>query len=311
MQGGFEMNISEIIKQKREEKGLSVEELSSQTMLSVAIIRDIENGDFDHYQGEEAYVKMYLRKICRALDINEKEVQNEYLNLTQKIELEELQEAEAQSEVAKKKQSADEEKAKAFRFEKPSFTNSNKGVMGNKSHLNVIRVIIIVLLVAMIFCVGFFAISKTKSKANVPSFTSNQQTAAGEVTKKPSKKKGKTTPKKDETPAVTYTRNSDLNYNFKLKDANAETFKLKVEYSKKCWGSLYVNRAKYTEFEGKVYNEGDTVELTLNTADFNTLRLVSGEQSGVKVYVDDVEVPLTDEEKAESGLKYTYLTLEK
>ena len=311
MQGGFEMNISEIIKQKREEKGLSVEELSSQTMLSVAIIRDIENGNFDHYQGEEAYVKMYLRKICRALDINEKEVQNEYLNLTQKIELEELQEAEAQSEVAKKKQSADEEKAKAFRFEKPSFTNSNKGVMGNKSHLNVIRVIIIVLLVAMIFCVGFFAISKKKSKANVPSFTSNQQTAAGEVTKKPSKKKDKTTPKKDETPAVTYTRNSDLNYNFKLKDANAETFKLKVEYSKKCWGSLYVNRAKYTEFEGKVYNEGDTVELTLNTADFNTLRLVSGEQSGVKVYVDDVEVPLTDEEKAESGLKYTYLTLEK
>ena len=30
-----------------------------------------------------------------------------------------------------------------------------------------------------------------------------------------------------------------------------------------------------------------------------------------KYYVDDVEVPLTDEEKAESGLKYTYLTLEK
>ena len=303
------MNISEIIKQKREEKGLSVEELSSQTMLSIAIINDLENGNFDHYQGEEAYMKMYLRKICRALDIDEKEVQNEYLNLTQKIELEELQEAEAQSENTKKKLSADEEKAKAFRFEKPSFTN-NKGVVGDKSHLNVIRVIIIILLVAMIFCVGFFAISKTKSKANVPSFTSNQQTAAGEVTKKPSKKK--TEKKKEEVvPAVTYTRNSDLNYNFKLKDSNAETFKLKVEYSKKCWGSLYVNRAKYTEFEGKVYNEGDSVEVTLNTAEFNTLRLVSGEQSGVKVYVDDVEVPLTDEEKAESGLKYTYLTLEK
>lgn len=303
------MNISEIIKQKREEKGLSVEELSSQTMLSIAIINDLENGNFDHYQGEEAYMKMYLRKICRALDINEKEVQNEYLNLTQKIELEELQEAEAQSEHAKKKLSADEEKAKAFRFEKPSFTN-NKGVVGDKSHLNVIRVIIIILLVAMIFCVGFFAISKTKSKANVPSFTSNQQTAAGEVTKKPSKKK--TEKKKEETvPAVTYTRNSDLNYNFKLKDPNAQTFKLKVEYSKKCWGSLYVNRTKYTKFEGKVYNEGDSVEVTLNTADFGTLRLVSGEQSGVKVYVDDVEVPLTDEEKAETGLKYTNLTLEK
>ncbi|WP_443623646.1 helix-turn-helix domain-containing protein [Catenibacterium sp.] len=304
------MNISEIIKQKREEKGLSVEELSSQTMLSIAIINDLENGNFDHYQGEEAYMKMYLRKICRALDIDEKEVQNEYLNLTQKIELEELQEAEAQSEHAKKKLSADEEKAKAFRFEKPSFTN-NKGVVGDKSHLNVIRVIIIILLVAMIFCVGFFAISKTKSKANVPSFTSNQQTAAGEVTKKPSKKKTEKKKVEETVPAVTYTRNSDLNYNFKLKDPNAQTFKLKVEYSKKCWGSLYVNRTKYTRFEGKVYNEGDSVEVTLNTADFNTLRLVSGEQSGVKVYVDDVEVPLTDEEKTETGLKYTNLTLEK
>ena len=98
---------------------------------------------------------------------------------------------------------------------------------------------------------------------------------------------------------------------YKRQDPNAQTFKLKVEYSKKCWGSLYVNRTKYTKFEGKVYNEGDSVEVTLNTADFSTLRLVSGEQSGVKVYVDDVEVPLTDEEKAETGLKYTNLTLDK
>ena len=235
------MNISEIIKKTREEKGLTVEELSSQTMLSVAIIKDLENGDFDHYQGEEAYVKMYLRKICRALDIDEKEVQNEYLNLTQKIELEELQEAEQQNEEVKKRQSADEEKAKAFRFEKPPFTNSNKGVMGNKSHLNVIRVIIIVLLVAMIFLVAFFAISKTKSNVDAPSFTSNQQTAAGEVTKKPSKKKDKTTPKKDETPAVTYTRNSDLNYNFSDKLNISSDIQLRKSISLVCHRHLWYN----------------------------------------------------------------------
>lgn len=306
------MNISEIIKQKRIEKGLSIEELSSETMLSVAIIKDIENGNFDHYQGEEAYVKMYLRKICRALEIDEKQVQSEYLNLTQKIEKSELEQAEQQSEEAKKRQSADEEKAKSFRFEKPPFANSNKGVMSDKSHLNIIRVVIMVLLVAMIFFVAYFAISKTKSNVEAPQFTSSQQKASGDVTKKKSSKKKKAASKKEETtPAVSFTRNSDLNYNFKLQDPNAQTFKLKVEYSKKCWGSLYVNRVKNTDFEGKVYNEGESAEVTLNVADFNTLRLVSGEQSGVKVYIDDVEVPLTDEEKAETGLKYTYLTLEK
>lgn len=307
------MNISEIIKQKRIEKGLSIEELSSETMLSVAIIKDIENGNFDHYQGEEAYVKMYLRKICRALDIDEKQVQSEYLSLTQKIEMSELEQAEQENEENKKRLSADEEKAKSFHFEKPNFANTNKNVMSDKSHLNVIRIIIIVLLVAMIFFVVFFAISKTKSNVESPSFTSDQQKAAGEVTKKKTttKKKAATKKKEDAQPAVTFTRNSDLNYNFKLKDPNAETFKLKVEYSKKCWGSLYVNRVKNTDFEGKVYNEGESAEVTLNVADFNTLRLVSGEQSGVKVYIDDVEVPLTDEEKAETGLKYTYLTMEK
>ena len=57
------MNISEIIIQKREEKGLSVEELSSQTMLSIAIINDLENGNFDHYQGEEAYEDVFKKNL--------------------------------------------------------------------------------------------------------------------------------------------------------------------------------------------------------------------------------------------------------
>ena len=60
------MNISEIIKQKREEKGLSVEELSSQTMLSIAIIKDLENGNIPLEDAISKYTDaMNLVKICQ------------------------------------------------------------------------------------------------------------------------------------------------------------------------------------------------------------------------------------------------------
>ena len=45
-------NLGEKIKSRREELGLSIEELSEKTMLSVAIIRDLENGAFIRYERE-------------------------------------------------------------------------------------------------------------------------------------------------------------------------------------------------------------------------------------------------------------------
>ena len=62
--------LSLYIREKREEKGITIEELSKRTLISPAVLKDIEAGKFDKYSGEEAYVKMYLKKISNALEVD-------------------------------------------------------------------------------------------------------------------------------------------------------------------------------------------------------------------------------------------------
>ena len=60
--GMFVDNLGQYIRHKREQKNLTIEELSKKTLISPAVLKDIEEGKFDRYTGDEAYVKMYLKK---------------------------------------------------------------------------------------------------------------------------------------------------------------------------------------------------------------------------------------------------------
>ena len=73
--------LSLYIREKREEKGITIEELSKRTLISPAVLKDIEAGKFDKYSGEEAYVKMYLKKISNALDMNSVDLTDQYITL--------------------------------------------------------------------------------------------------------------------------------------------------------------------------------------------------------------------------------------
>lgn len=87
-------NLGEKIRQTRESKKMTIEDLSAKTKISVAVLRDIEKGKFDRYKGDEAYVKMYLKKISQALDMDSEQLTEQYIELTREIELEDLKEKE-------------------------------------------------------------------------------------------------------------------------------------------------------------------------------------------------------------------------
>ena len=59
--------ISEKIKAARIAKGVTIEEVAEATLLSVNIIKDIEDGAFERFVGDELYVKMYLKKNSKIL----------------------------------------------------------------------------------------------------------------------------------------------------------------------------------------------------------------------------------------------------
>lgn len=103
-------NIGANIRRQREAKHLTIEELSQRTKISVAVLHDIEDGKFDRYKGDEAYVKMYLKKISNVLSLDADMMTQQYIDLTQEIQMAEMQDKEEyehkhNEEVVKKERS--------------------------------------------------------------------------------------------------------------------------------------------------------------------------------------------------------------
>ena len=62
----------------REERGMSVEELSAATKVSVAYIKSIEAGNWKAFP-VAAYVRGYLHSICNKLNLNQQQVLKAYV----------------------------------------------------------------------------------------------------------------------------------------------------------------------------------------------------------------------------------------
>ena len=295
-------NLGELIKQKRLEKGLTIEQLSEKTMLSIAILKDIESGAFNRYEGDEMYVRMYLRKLCKVLDMDVDEVTASYLALTEEIKKEELEKAakavEAQKEKVQNKNN--------FQFERPNYNGKNN-VYRDKSHLKFIRAGIICVVVALIVAVAYTAI---KSLPAGSSSESTQQSTTGSVktTKKKETKKKETAPVKEEKEekkeaTVSFkSLSSSTRYPMYQVNVSGETDKItvKVVFGKKSWAGFYVNGVASSKFENRTYKAGETVTAKLNA--------VNGRSTDTKYYINDKEVPLTN---AQKNAKTSTLTIVK
>ena len=152
-------NLGEDIRRKRESKKMTIEDLSAKTKISVAVLRDIEKGKFDRYKGDEAYVKMYLKKISQALDMDSEQLTEQYVELTREIELEDLKEKEMleehNEEIVKK--------GKKFSFKAPQLTRK-PSVYEDKSHVTIIRTVIILVLVCLVIVVIWFGFYAKRTK---------------------------------------------------------------------------------------------------------------------------------------------------
>lgn len=304
-------NLGEKIKSRREELGLSIEELSEKTMLSVAIIRDLENGAFSRYEGDETYVKMYLRKISSALGLDEDEMTQAYVDLTQQMRQQEIDNQEDQE----KKKEEDVQKHKDFQFERPNY-NSKSTVYQDKSHLKYVKAVVGVVLVALIVGVVYFGISYTKSSTTSKTYTKTENSTSGNVStkkkstkKKATTKKKSTTKKKKTTKKVTFNRLGTMNYQVVVPKGTKKVT-LKVVFGARCWvGFTYNGSSSNTSgLKSTIYTKGQTVTADLNVSEFNSLRIRNGNNVGTKYYINNVEVPFTS---AEQQMTVTTLSLTK
>ena len=304
-------NLGEYIRRQREAKQLTIQELSEKTKISVAILRDIEAGKFDRYKGDEAYVKMYLKKISNVLNMDTEGVTQQYIDLTREIKQEELREKEEHIE---EKPNA---KGKKFSFEAPQLTRK-PSVYENNSHVTIIRTAIILILVCLLIAVVWYGIYATRSSSDNPNFVpSDKSTIEGDVNtpNEDSKDDGNATTDDEPTDAgITFTRNDKLDFNFKL-PAGVEEVTLKIEFMQKSWAKLWVNGKVYNDFESKIYHNNDTeepetIELTFKVSELSNIKLQNGYSMGHRYYINGQQIPLIDEDYSE-GVTYLKLNLVK
>lgn len=322
-------NLSEKIKEARQNKNLTVEALAKELLLPMSVIRDIETGKFDKFKGDEQYVKMYLKKICSYLDIDNNDIQSEYLEITQAYQLKELEEQKAREE--KYKNTGNTTVIQKIdlaikNLEYKPLIRKEKRVYEDRYLIRYFKYALLVALIVATVFVIWYAIVLT-SRDNT-SFQSNKKTVEGDVTSKKtdtseSEKKtdaGELIKKDDKPTKTTISKQAKMNYKFKLTDPNAQTFTVKIEFATKTWASLKVNGRNYNQFAQKTYNETiasgqiaskpETVTLTFNKSDFVNLDLRIGYNQGHKFYIND-ELISIDPADYNSNLDHLILVLEK
>jgi hypothetical protein len=306
-------NLGEKIKEQRILKKMTIEELSKETFLSVAILKDIEAGKFDRYEGEETYVKMYLKKISDVLDLDKQELTQSYVELTKEIKLSQLDEKLS----SEKNQEKIVKEGKNFKFGSPHLARK-KSVYEDKSHIKIFRFLLVFILIAGIITVLWWGISKTKSNVDSKDFNKNNNIAGEGQILPPDDKDDKNKVDNNQpsqpnnNPSVSkvkFEKKDSLKYDFTI-DSEEKEFVFKIVFGNDSWSSLKVNDQNYSEFDAKVYKKDESVELKFNSDDFNSLDLKNGYSMGHRYFINNVEVPLSEDDYSE-GITHLILQLKK
>lgn len=325
--------ISEKIKAARIAKGVTVEEVAEATLLSVNIIKDIEDSAFERFVGDELYVKMYLKKIARYLEIDET-IADDYYAITREIKKADLKDLENKKEDIGSVTFVD--KVKNIQPTKKQPTR--KGVYEDHYILRYIKyAIVIIIVIAIIIVLGYsFVFTKSNDSSFKNSNTSKTETSETLKKKTTETDKKKTTKsdttKKDEQTSteITFTKNADGDYSFKLPDGyDQETFKLKVDFTFATRVDLHVNgdpNSYQTDtFKRGVYSGSlapsmsdalkddsacESVELEFNVNDFQYLEFSYSWNIGHRYYINDQKLPL-EESDHNNTIKTFKLTMVK
>lgn len=315
--------VSEYLKAARISKGVTIEEIAEATLLSPSIIKDIENGRFDKFSGDELYVKMYIRKIARYLEVDES-VADDYYIKTREIKLAEIQQMEEKKETEVNSTTFVDKMSESFKNIQGTTTAPKKPKRVYEDHYikRYIKYAIVgILIIAIIVVIGY---SFVFTRSDDSSFKNTDNTTVeGTVPTKDDKKtdKKENDENKDDgkdipvSTDVEFTKNADGDFSFKLPEGYKEdTFKLKVDFTFATTVDLHVNgdtNSYQTEtFKRGVYSSNlanisasdalkedsacESVELEFNVSDFQYLEFSYSWNLGHRYYINDQKIPLED-----------------
>lgn len=153
-------NIGKLLKEKRLELGLTIEEVSEKTRLTQKHIKALEEGDIQFFHDDLAYLRFFVKSYCEVLNIDFEDVKdelrgsvNEYttsFTTSMQTTHEEIEKHVANTEKLTKVKSADVKVRKKKTFKKPD--------------MSLVSLVAIVVIVVMVIMLAFVVYLKSNPK---------------------------------------------------------------------------------------------------------------------------------------------------
>lgn len=220
--------IGNTLKQKRLELGLTIEEVSEKTRLTIKHIKAIEEGDISYFKDDLSYLRFFLKSYCDVLGLDFEDMKEELHDSIDDYTTSFSKQAVAQHEaiergVKENAQKLKKTKAKTAKKSKPKKARQRRKIdMSLVSFLAIIVVILIGLIFAFVMWMQRSTGDNDDLVANKPPVAPadySEDANTQEPAQEPVKETPKEDPKKEEKKELVITAVNDTQYTLEnLKD---------------------------------------------------------------------------------------------
>lgn len=267
------------LKEKREELGLSLEDMSIKTKIQPHYLKAIEEGNLDFFKDDLSYLRYYLRFYCQALNMSFEEVRQDFEDEMDKFN--ETQSIKKIQEIEARQQSINQR-----------IQDSRNQLKPEKRKMDYSLVSLILVIVVVAGAMGVFAFKY------LPDFLAKEPDPIVQVTPYPSDEpfvspEATDEPIVNEKSKLTVTTVDGINYEvtgWKEK----EEISIKVLFGADTWMRVAYNDVVSDNPTSKIYKAEEKMEILVTAENDLKITVHFGRTLDNKIYLNDEEYALDE-----------------
>jgi len=275
------LEIGNSLRERREELGFSLKQMSDKTRVPVNKLQAIENGDLKFFENDFTYLKFYIRYYCNALHLDFEIYRDqldlaldEFSNTTKMLKINEVNEI--QDRVRE-------------RINKP--LNRKKLDISFISFVSSIVLLLITLLLVFVFLI-LPNLNKEddvlidNNNTDIPTPIENIDDVDTEV---------------EETPKVLSVSQID-SVNYEITGFNdLQELAMLINFKSNAYVRIRVDGDTAVNLPSKLYNVGSTLDFKFNATNDTILEVYIGWMNGNTISINDIVIPIDSEIASRNG----------
>lgn len=275
------LEIGNSLKERREELGFSLKQMSDKTRVPVNKLQAIENGDLKFFENDFTYLKFYIRYYCNALHLDF-EIYRDQLDLA----LDEFSNTTKMLKISEVNEIQDRVRE---RINKP--LNRKKFDISFISFVSSIVLLVITLLLVFVFLI-LPNLNKDEealinnNNTDIPSPIENIDDVDTEV---------------EETPKVLSVSQVD-SVNYEITGFNdLQELAMLINFKSNAYVRIRVDGDTAVNLPSKLYNVGSTLDFKFNATNDTILEVYIGWMNSNTILINDIVIPIDSEIASRNG----------